>query len=73
MNEEPKVLKTKVEPVLKPDEIVAASSSFAILVGIGAVMGPILVSSFMSLIGANGFFIYLLIVIFLICLKFFLY
>ena len=50
-----------VNDFLKPDEIVAASSSFAILVGIGAVMGPILVSSFMSLIGANGFFIYLLI------------
>ena len=33
-----------VNDFLKPDEIVAASSSFAILVGIGAVMGPILVS-----------------------------
>ena len=42
---------------VQTDEIVAASSSFAILVGIGSVMGPILVSGFMSLIGANGFFI----------------
>ena len=50
-----------INDFLKPDEIVAASSSFAILVGIGAVMGPILVSSFMSLIGPNGYFVYLLI------------
>ena len=50
-----------INDFLKPDEIVAASSSFAILVGIGAVMGPILVSNFMSLIGPNGYFVYLLI------------
>ena len=50
-----------INDFLKPDEIVAASSSFAILVGIGAVMGPILVSSFMSLMGPNGYFVYLLI------------
>ena len=50
-----------INDFLKPDEIVAASSSFAILVGIGAVMGPILVSSFMSLLGPNGYFVYLLI------------
>mgnify|MGYP001451321117 FL=1 len=50
-----------INDFLKPDQIVAASSSFAILVGIGAVMGPILVSSFMSLIGPNGYFVYLLI------------
>ena len=51
-----------INDFLKPDEIVAASSSFAILVGIGAILGPILASGFMSLIGANGYFIYLLIV-----------
>ena len=47
---------------LQPDEIVAASSSMAILVGIGAILGPIAASLFMKSIGPDGFFAYLFIV-----------
>jgi len=47
---------------LQPDEIVAASSSMAILVGIGAIIGPIAASLFMKSIGPDGFFAYLFIV-----------
>ncbi|HJL57925.1 MAG: MFS transporter [Pelagibacteraceae bacterium] len=47
---------------LQPDEIVAASSSMAILVGIGAILGPIIASFFMKGIGPDGFFAYLFIV-----------
>ena len=47
---------------LQPDEIVAASSSMAILVGIGAILGPIIASFFMKSIGPDGFFTYLFIV-----------
>ena len=47
---------------LKQDEIIAASSSIAILVGIGSIFGPILSSLLMELIGADGFFIYLFII-----------
>jgi len=47
---------------LQPDQIVAASSSINILVGIGAILGPITVSLFMKVIGPDGFFIYLFIV-----------
>jgi len=44
---------------LLPNEIVAASSSIARLVGLGSILGPILASSIMSIIGSNGFFVYL--------------
>lgn len=47
---------------LQPDQIVAASSSINILVGIGAILGPITVSLFMKVIGPDGFFVYLFIV-----------
>jgi MFS family permease len=47
---------------LQPDEIVAASSSINILVGIGAILGPIAVSLFMKVIGPDGFFVYIFIV-----------
>ena len=47
---------------LHPDEIVAASSSINILVGIGAIIGPIAVSLFMKIIGPDGFFVYIFIV-----------
>ena len=50
-----------INEFLQPDEIVTAVASFAILVGIGAILGPIVVSVFMSIIGADGFFIYLFI------------
>ena len=47
---------------LQPDEIVAASSSINILVGVGAILGPITASLFMKVIGADGLFVYLFIV-----------
>ena len=47
---------------LQPDEIVSASSSFNILVGIGSIIGPIVVARFMNIMGPDGFFIYLFIV-----------
>ncbi len=47
---------------LQPNEIVAASSALAKLVGLGSILGPILASNTMSLMGSNGFFIYLFIV-----------
>ena len=51
-----------INDFLKPDEIVAASSTFTFLVGIGAVLGPIFVSNLMMLVGSNGYFIYLFVV-----------
>ena len=47
---------------LQSDQIVAASSAINILVGIGAILGPISVSLFMKVIGPDGFFVYLFIV-----------
>ena len=44
---------------LNPDEIVSASAAIAILIGIGAIFGPITVSFFMYIIGADGFFYFL--------------
>ena len=51
---------------LQTDEIVAASSSINILIGIGAILGPISASLFMKFIGPDGFFIYIFIVHFLL-------
>ena len=51
-----------INDFLKPDEIVSASSTFLILVGIGSIVGPIFVSSLMTLMGSNGYFIYLFII-----------
>ena len=48
-----------INDFLQPNEIVAASSTFTLLVAIGAISGPILVSNLMTFIGSNGFFIYL--------------
>lgn len=47
---------------LQQNEIVAASATIAILVGLGSICGPIIVSLFMNTIGPDGFFIYLFIV-----------
>ena len=47
---------------LQQDEIIGASAAIAIIVGLGAICGPITVSFFMSIIGPDGFFIYLFIV-----------
>ena len=51
-----------INDFLQTDEIVSASSVFARLVGIGSILGPILVSNTMGLIGSNGFFVYLFII-----------
>ena len=51
-----------INDFLKPDEIVAASSTFIFLVGIGSILGPIFVSNFMTLMGSNGYFIYLFVI-----------
>ncbi len=47
---------------LEQNEIVAASSAFAKLFGIGSILGPILVSGIMSVTGPNGYHIYLLLI-----------
>ena len=47
---------------LQPDEIVAASAAIVTLVGCGAIFGPITASYFMTILGPNGFFIFLFIV-----------
>ena len=47
---------------LQQNEIIGASSTIAVLVGIGAICGPIIASLFMNVIGPDGFFIYLFIV-----------
>ena len=47
---------------LEQNEIVAASSAFAKLVGIGSILGPLMVSGMMSVMGPNGYHIYLLII-----------
>ena len=47
---------------LAQNEIVAASSAFVRLIGIGSILGPLLVSGIMSLTGPNGFHIYLILV-----------
>ncbi len=51
-----------VNDFLESNEIISASSTFNILIGVGSIIGPILVSSSMTLVGPNGFFIYLFIV-----------
>ena len=51
-----------VNDFLESNEIISASSTFNILIGIGSILGPILVSSSMTLVGPNGFFIYLFLV-----------
>ena len=47
---------------LQPNEIVSASATFGILIGIGSICGPLLVSSFMEILGAVGFYIYLFLI-----------
>lgn len=44
---------------LKPEQMVMASSSLTLVVGIGACLGPFSVSTMMNGFGANGFFLYL--------------
>ena len=44
---------------LQQNEIVAASSAFAKLMGIGSILGPLMVSAMMSVTGPNGYHIYL--------------
>ena len=47
---------------LHPYVIVAASSSIAVLVGFGAIFGPIIASYFMTIFGPSGFFVFLFLV-----------
>ena len=47
---------------LQQNEIVAASSAFAKLMGIGSILGPLMVSGMMSVMGPNGYHIYLLLI-----------
>ena len=47
---------------LEQNEIVAASSAFVRLIGIGSILGPLMVSAMMSLTGLNGFHIFLVMV-----------
>ena len=44
---------------LQPNEIVSASATFGILIGVGSILGPLIVSTFMEIIGSVGFYIYL--------------
>lgn len=44
---------------LQQEEIIGAVAAIAILVGLGAICGPIIASLFVDLIGPDGFFIYL--------------
>lgn len=44
---------------LEPDEMVAASSGMILVNGIGAVIGPVVVSMLMGVYGASAFFIFL--------------
>lgn len=47
---------------LKPDQLVAASGTLVLVVGIGASFGPTTAAALMSIVGANGFFWWLAIV-----------
>ncbi len=47
---------------LEQNEIVAASSAFAKLLGIGSILGPLFVSGIMSITGPNGYHVYLLLI-----------
>ena len=47
---------------LQQNEIVGATATIGILIGLGAICGPIIASLFMSIIGPDGFFVYLFIV-----------
>ena len=51
-----------INDFLEQDEIVSVSSLFTRLVGVGSILGPILVSNIMGLMGSNGFFVYLFVV-----------
>jgi len=51
-----------VNDFLRPNQIVSASSTFNILIGIGSILGPLFVASTMTIMGPNGFFIYLFVI-----------
>ena len=51
------------------EKLVAAGSGLNIIFGLGAIFGPVLCSSTMQLLGANGFFVY--IILFLILMVIF--
>ena len=47
---------------LQQDEIIGATATMCILIGLGSICGPIAASLFMNSIGPDGFFVYLFIV-----------
>ena len=51
-----------INDYIQQEEIVSVSASFSILVGIGAIFGPILSAFFMQIFGSDGFFIFLFII-----------
>lgn len=48
-----------INDFIQSDEIVGVSAALQFIVGIGAIIGPISASLFMSILGADGFFVYL--------------
>lgn len=48
-----------INDYLEPDEMVAASSGLILANGVGAVVGPIAISSLMAIYGASAFFFFL--------------
>ncbi|PPR47769.1 MAG: putative MFS-type transporter YcaD [Alphaproteobacteria bacterium MarineAlpha5_Bin9] len=51
-----------INDFLNKNEIVSVASSFALVVGIGAIFGPIFSSFFMEYIGPDGFFVHLFLI-----------
>ena len=45
---------------ISKDKFVAAGSGLQLVMGLGAMGGPIICTTFMNFFGANGFFIYLI-------------
>ena len=48
-----------INDFIQPNEIVGVSATLQFIVGVGAIIGPISASLFMSIFGADGFFVYL--------------
>ena len=47
---------------LRQEEIIGAVASIGMLVALGSICGPILVSVFMNMFGPDGYFVYLFVV-----------
>ena len=46
---------------ISKDQFVAAGSGLQLVMGLGSIGGPITCTIFMNFLGANGFFIYLIV------------